>query len=241
MQHRRWQSNCSAVGLKYCLGALLLAFLGSVPGLAQERPDNPLAGKQVGIYLSKEGFSFTQHYNEAFAMFLQKDDSLDLTANYLKLGATIRLGNYLTKALERQMGVRQAYFVNSRPAFGRKFVQMHEANTFKPNLLQQFTKGTTDYFLLIDRLDCNTVTRRSFYTISNQIRSQRRTVKVVTVQLRLIDGRNGNVVSRATVEYDREKSSLNNNYLNMAETVTPSVRFLDDSLSMALDALFREL
>lgn len=176
-------------------------------------------GKTVGIYVSLRNFNFTQPYNIPVSVFLQRQDTLGLASENLRLGATIKLGTYLTQ-LTRRMGADSVYFINAQPELSQQFVRNTGAGGLNLSAVAGILPKGTDYILSVDSLYLGTVTRTSLYVISNEMYSERRNARVARMALRVhsVAPRNSRSLS---IKFDEDLAQHAADYLPLPPSSSP--------------------
>lgn len=223
--------------LKWSLFLGLLAFGTALWAQAQTPPPSPLMGSRVGVYVSKKNLQFGTSLTMPLASYLDADDSLGLNEEDLKLALTIRLGNALTLALRTDLGADSAFFVNADPTVARTFIQNHgSAAQYAPRLAASAPRGT-HFVLLVDSLTMRTETRRSYFTVSNHIVSERREVVVARLHISILDVTAGRFLVQTGVTLDGDHPYTGPDYLHIVHPEAEAARFLNDLFNLALGKL----
>lgn len=207
---------------------------------AEATAATPFRNFNAALYVSKSGFVFSSHYHDAFAAFLRKMDTIGLQKEFLKLGMSVRLGNYLKTAFKEDLGVDSTLFINSRETVAAPFIRHHNAGKLGTDWLrEQFTPFR--YVLSLDTLRLGTETRRSVFAVSNRIRTERRNVKVARLRLRVWDLASDQGPVNIAFSWDEENSPPAPAHLGLAGRLSPAATFLDRIFNHALEKSFQAL
>jgi len=223
--------------------ALAAAFVGPAISWGQVGPETPFAGHRVAVYVSKKNLAVANSLKPPIAAFLQLEDSLGLTEENIRLAFSVKLGNYLTQGLSRELHADSSYFLNATPALAQKFVPLYTANRWTPErpssteLLSSLWLPNTRYLLALDSLSLHTETRRAYFAISNRITTERREVIVARAAFRVFEVPSGQLVASAHYTYDTERSPEPTPYITSAGQSTPAVAFLDEVVNEGLQRL----
>jgi hypothetical protein len=95
----------------------------------------------------------------------------------------------------------------------------------------------THYVLLVDSLTMTTQTRRSYFTVSNHIVSERREVVVARLHLSLLDVTSGRFLAQAGVSLDGDHPYSGPDYLHIVHPEAEAARFLNDLFNLGLGRL----
>jgi len=194
--------------LPYLICLFFAAVLWAMPTLASAQPKvtTPFANKRVAIYLSKKNLTYNSDFQLFMGGFLLGDDSLNLSDESFKLALSIKLGDYWAQTFNQQLGANGCLFVNADPGLGAAFVNNTSSNGLNINNLRPILLDRQiDYVWVIDELQLNTELRKSVYTISNQIITEHRKVKVASISYQLYNVATNQMTANVQSVYDPDK------------------------------------
>jgi hypothetical protein len=176
-------------------------------GAARAQPPEPTEAKLVypahsGVYLSKKEFRFTEAFYKEFVALIQQADTLQLTEESLKLGATIKTGELFVDWLKTDFGADSAYFLNAQPQAAKMLAQDYAGALNNLGLVCRSLPGKGEGgFIVIDRLRLSRRTIPQVFAVSNQIVNRQVSVPFVECRVQWASCQTGKVVHSATIEY----------------------------------------
>lgn len=236
--------------MRHLLSAALVALATAslAPALRAQAPPLPanvLRGHGVALYVSQRGLEFSGAYTVLFGAYLATKDSLGLLEEDLKRGVSIKLGTFLCDALPRHLATGACTFVNADPVLGPAFVRASSApdrlgTRLNVAALANLVPAGMRYALVVDRLELHSQERTAVYSISNRIVSERRTVRVGHIRLKLYDLRSGDLIADADTPYDDERSPHRHAYFSVGDGTAAAEVFFARMFNTALVALFTQ-
>lgn len=170
--------------------------------LAAQQPN--WTGKRIGLYVSSAGFTFSEDYYQDIAQFLFIGENRAQEAN-VKAELMIRFGETLARELQRVSAADTVYFINGDMARGKSFVQSYDARTglLKP-LGAEFKD--TDAVLIVQGVDMKMRMVNSTYIRSNEMKNERKAVRVGRMETLYALVADVNAVRRTSAKYDAYSS-----------------------------------
>jgi hypothetical protein len=155
-----------------------------------------------GVYLSKKEFRFTEAFYKEFVALIQQADTLELTEESLKLGATIKTGELLVAWLKADFGADSAYFLNAQPQAAKMLAQDYVGALNNLGLVCRSLPGKgAGGFIVVDRLRLSRRTIPQVFTVSNQIVNRQVSVPFIECRVQWASCQTGKIGQAATTEY----------------------------------------
>jgi hypothetical protein len=146
------------------------------------RTDN---GQSIVLYISTKQLEFTPETYKLLAGFVQESDSLGLIYEELARAVAIKLGNFCIKLLSEKMSITPVIFLNSIPTAAQYWMENRYNNNFEVTDFQLLIDNKNINFLIsIDTFRLHIEPRSYILAESNQLRHQKRNVKILHVCLR---------------------------------------------------------
>lgn len=165
-----------------------LLFCAIVQGVAQQTFSQWAAGKKGGIYLSRKNFSYTQDWLQYLNQFTQLGGP-DIPRDDLKLATLVRLGQLFREELTEHIPGLQLVFLNEDPQAGGAWLSV--LNTPNGQVAPYSAAlDSFDFILTVESLNLYANQEKSVYSVSNQIRSEKRLIYNLESRIRITDGRN---------------------------------------------------
>ncbi len=141
-------------------------------------------GQGIVLYISTKQLEFTPETYKLLAGFVQESDSLGLIYEELARAVAIKLGNFCIKLLSEKMGITPVIFLNSIPKATQYWME-NRYNKFQVDDFQLLIDNKNINFLIsIDTFRLRIEPRSYILAESNQLRHQKRNVKILHVCLR---------------------------------------------------------
>jgi hypothetical protein len=165
------------------------SFLASVNPLhAQQSFESWAAGKKGAIYLSRKNFSYTQDWLQYLNQFTRLGGE-DIPREDLKLATLVRLGQLLSRELNQQIPDLSILFLNEDPQLSSSWLSvLNTPNGQAPSPIVGL--DTFDFILTVESLSLYANQEKSVYSVSNQIRTEKRLVYNLEAMIRITDGAN---------------------------------------------------
>jgi hypothetical protein len=192
------------------------------------------------VYVSKKNITYSATLAQPLAAFLQGNDSLGLQEEELKLGLSVRLGNALIAAMDAGLRTDSAWFLNANPEAARAFITAYDGQFLNLPAVQNRLRPGTAYLLVVDSLHMSTVLRRSYFTVSNHIVTERRNVLLARLTLRLYDVQARRFTASSTVLYDADRPPPLVPYVNLTNDLSDAASFLNEVFNLGFQQLFAQ-
>jgi hypothetical protein len=135
------------------------------------------------------------------ANFVTAKDTLDLADEELKLGLSIKLGEFLIPLLKYSFNSDSVYFVNKYPVLARTFIKSYQNQTLSSYDFTQFLPYKTDYIIIIDNLKLEHEVERSVMSYSNHIFTVKRPILKAEAYLLLINLKQKKIINSVLMNY----------------------------------------
>ncbi len=155
---------------------------------AQQTFESWAAGKKGAVYLSRKNFSYTQDWLQYLNQFTRLGGE-DIPREDLKLATLVRLGQLLSKELNQQIPGLSILFLNEDPQLSSSWLSvLNTPNGEAPPRIAGL--DTFDFILTVESLSLYANQEKSVYSVSNQIRTEKRLVYNLEAMIRITDGAN---------------------------------------------------
>lgn len=198
---------------------------------APEVPASKLRGKQVGVFVSLKNLSFQDHYYKMMAAWLQRQDSLNLQYEDIRVGIAVKLGNYLTQVLQQQLGADTVFNMNADAAIGQAFLNSYRGGQLNTALLQKALPEGTDYIVVIDLLDMQSRKVNALYAFSNDVVAEKRVVLQGNLRVLVFSAAVAAPVAVSDIRFDEDISPNQRAYYATPKNGAPAQRAFDIMLN----------
>ncbi len=232
--------------VRLCALGLLLLSAAASHAQTPPLPPNALRGQGVALYVSQRGLEFSGAYTVLFGAYLASKDTLGLLEEDLKRGVSIKLGTFLCDALPRYLGATGCTFVNADAVLGPAFVRANSGpdrlgTRLNVSALSNLLPSEMKLALVVDAIELHSQERTAVYSISNRIVSEKRTVRLGSIRLKLYDLNTGDLLADANVPYDDERSAHRHAYFSVGDGTAAAEVFFARMLNTALVQVFGQL
>jgi hypothetical protein len=203
-----------------------------------EIPPTKFAGKSIGLYLSLKNLSFEGHYYKMMAAWLQRQDSLNLQYEDIRIGVAVKLTNYLTVAIRQHLGADTVYNINADVALGTALVNSYRGETINPGALQKVMPPGTDYLVIIDLVTLNSRKVNTLYAFSNDVIAEKRAVQQANLRVRVFTLARAEAIAHADVRFDEDISPNQRAYYATPSGGAPAQRAFDTMFNTLWAELF---
>lgn len=172
----------------HTLAIVLLGICLVSPLQAQQAFESWAAGKKGAVYLSRKNFSYTQDWLQYLNQFTRLGGD-EIPREDLKIATLVRLGKLLSRELNTRIPNLSVRFLNEDPDLSSAWLSvLNTPNGQIPN--QHAGLDTFDFILTIESLNLYANQEKSVYSVSNQIRTEKRLVYNLEATIRITDGAN---------------------------------------------------
>jgi hypothetical protein len=142
------------------------------------------------------------------ANFVSAKDTLDLADEELKLGLSIKLGEFLIPLLKYSFNSDSIYFVNKYPVLARTFIKNYQNQSLTSYDFARFLPYKTDYIIIIDNLKLENDIERSVMSYSNNIFTAKRPIIKAEAELLLVNVREKKIINSILVNYSSKDAKI---------------------------------
>jgi hypothetical protein len=175
-------------GFLYLLVSLFLPITCVFEAPAQTPFEEWAKGKKGGVFVSRKNFSYTQDWLQYLNQFTQIGGE-DIPREDLKLATLVRLGQLLSRELSQQIPGLSMIFLNEDPQLSSSWLSvLNTPNGQTPS--STVGLDTFDFILTVESLSLYANQEKSVYSVSNQIRTEKRLLYNLEATIRITDGAN---------------------------------------------------
>lgn len=213
---------------------LLILMLGlTLPLPAQQLFQEWAAGKKGAVYLSRKQFNYTQDWLQFLNQFTLSGGN-DIPREDLKLATLVRLGQLMQREFQEKLQTQSLAFLNESPELSSAWLALINLKPGEPLPAQTSGLDTLDFIISVESLNLHAVPEKSVYSVSNQIRTDKRWVYYLEAKLRISDGRNRTVSKPVDLIVRSEGDTSLKPVLNFDNEISPGGRLFAELFSGVL-------
>jgi len=212
-------------GLKPISGLIIFGLMSIQGVFAQVIFKNWAEDKTIGVYLSRKEFGYTQEWLQLLNQFTQSGGA-DVPREDLKLASLVRLGLYLKQELAGNINGTRVVFLNEVPDLSSAWLKVKNA---EPGSVSRFTPtglDTLDFIISVDKMILSAYPEKSVYSVSNQIRTEKRWVYQGEAHIRITDAKNQLLMPPVLLHLHSDREDINNTMLNFDNAHSTGGRLL---------------
>lgn len=211
---------------------VVLCILGISFVHAQQSFETWAKGKKGGLYLSRKSFSYTQDWLQYLNQFTRLGGE-DVPREDLKLATLVRLGQLMTRELEAKIPGLSVQFLNADPELSSAWLGV--LNTPNGQAAPRVAGlDTLDFLLTVENISLFANQEKSVYSISNQIRTDRRWLYNLEATVRITDGQNHLITASIPLRVMTEQVEGLQPRFDFDNSISPGGKMLAELFSKVL-------
>ncbi|MDX2063947.1 MAG: hypothetical protein SFY70_12875 [Bacteroidia bacterium] len=204
-----------------------------VPHLATAQ--QAAATPPAALYLSLKNLQFTDAYYKPIAAWLQRNDTLNLRYEDIRLAFAIKLGTYWVHSLDSQALAPGSVFVNGDPEVGQQFVRAYQEHELNAAALAGALPPGVRTLLVVNELKFHGQKETVVFSYSNKLVTDKRYVRQAILRYQVIrlsaDGRTVEQARTGVLRFHETSSPNQTRFYRSGPNTPPAQQLLDRVLN----------